>query len=92
MSHSARWFLGLVLAGCGAISANAQQSPGSPSPARSAIVADTLAPAGSPAGEVTLPVTVANPDEALERGEAFDFHQEEGTEEHNEGEQREGGE
>ena len=44
------------------------------------------------AGEVTLTVTVANPDEALERGEAFDFHQEEGTEEHNEGEQREGGE
>jgi copper(I)-binding protein len=44
------------------------------------------------AGEVTLPVTVANPDETLERGEAFDFHQEEGTEEHNEGEQREGGE
>jgi copper(I)-binding protein len=34
------------------------------------------------AGEVTLPVTVATPDEALERGEAFDFHQEEGTESH----------
>ena len=32
-------------------------------------------------GEVTLPVTVANPEEALDRGEAFDFHQEEGTEE-----------
>jgi copper(I)-binding protein len=32
------------------------------------------------AGELTLPVTVATPDEALERGEAFDFHQEEGTE------------
>jgi copper(I)-binding protein len=32
------------------------------------------------AGEVTLPVTVATPDESLERGEAFDFHQEEGTE------------
>jgi copper(I)-binding protein len=30
------------------------------------------------AGELTLPVTVANPEEALERGEAFDFHQEEG--------------
>jgi len=44
------------------------------------------------AGEVTLTVTVANPDEALERGEAFDFHREEGTEEHIEGEQREGGE
>jgi copper(I)-binding protein len=37
------------------------------------------------AGEVTLPVGVANPDEALERGEAFDFHQEEGTEEGSEG-------
>jgi copper(I)-binding protein len=33
------------------------------------------------AGEVTLPVTVANPDEALERGEAFDFHHEEGASE-----------
>jgi copper(I)-binding protein len=44
------------------------------------------------AGEVTVPVTVANPDEEVERGEAFDFHQEEGTEEHNEGQQREGGE
>jgi copper(I)-binding protein len=30
------------------------------------------------AGEVTLPVTVSNPEDALERGEAFDFHQEEG--------------
>ena len=33
------------------------------------------------AGELTLPVTVANPDESLERGEAFDFHHEEGAEE-----------
>jgi copper(I)-binding protein len=31
------------------------------------------------AGEVTLPVSVANPSEE-DRGEAFDFHQEEGTE------------
>jgi copper(I)-binding protein len=30
-------------------------------------------------GEVTLPVTVANPDEGLERGETFDFHEEEHT-------------
>src|SRR3954470_9934776 len=37
VSHSARWFLGAVLAGCGAMSAEAQQSP---SPAASA-VADT---------------------------------------------------
>ena len=44
------------------------------------------------AGEITIPVTVATPDEALERGEAFDFHHEEGTEEAEEGEQREGGE
>jgi hypothetical protein len=29
------------------------------------------------AGDVTLQVTPANPDEAEERGEAFDFHQEE---------------
>jgi copper(I)-binding protein len=44
------------------------------------------------AGEVTLPVTVATPEETVERGEAFDFHHEEGTEEAEEGEQREGGE
>jgi copper(I)-binding protein len=44
------------------------------------------------AGDITIPVTVATPDEALERGEAFDFHHEEGTEEAEEGEQREGGE
>jgi copper(I)-binding protein len=31
------------------------------------------------AGELTLPVTVANPDESVERGDAFDFHEEEGT-------------
>jgi copper(I)-binding protein len=30
------------------------------------------------AGEVTLPVTVATPQKSQERGEAFDFHQEEG--------------
>jgi copper(I)-binding protein len=30
------------------------------------------------AGEITLPVTVATPGESQERGEAFDFHQEEG--------------
>jgi len=29
------------------------------------------------AGEVTLQVTVANPEEGLDRGEAFDFHHEE---------------
>lgn len=35
------------------------------------------------AGEVTVPVTVAPPAEAEERGEAFDFHhEEEGAEEH----------
>ena len=44
------------------------------------------------AGEITLPVTVATPDESVERGEAFDFHHEEGSEEAAEGEQREGGE
>ncbi len=41
MSHSARWFLGVILAGCTAISASAQQSPDSPSPARSATAVDT---------------------------------------------------
>jgi copper(I)-binding protein len=30
------------------------------------------------AGDVTVPVTVANPEDEQERGEAFDFHQEEG--------------
>lgn len=55
MSHSARWFLGVVLAGCGAISANAQQSPGSPSPARSATVVDTLLLPESSRTEVMLP-------------------------------------
>ena len=30
------------------------------------------------AGDVTVPVTVANPEYEQERGEAFDFHQEEG--------------
>ena len=44
------------------------------------------------AGEITIPVTVSTPDEALERGEAFDFHHEEGSEEQEEGAQREGGE
>ena len=33
------------------------------------------------AGEITLPVTVATPEEAIERGEPFDFHHEEGGEE-----------
>ena len=33
------------------------------------------------AGEVTIPVTVATPSETVERGEAFDFHHEEGSEE-----------
>ncbi|MGH9896676.1 MAG: DUF5118 domain-containing protein, partial [bacterium] len=41
MSHSARWFLGVILAGCGPISASAQQSPGTPSPARSYVERDT---------------------------------------------------
>ncbi len=44
------------------------------------------------AGEITVPVTVDTPSESVERGEAFDFHHEAGTEEGEEGEQREGGE
>jgi hypothetical protein len=44
-----------VLAGCGAISANAQQSPGSPSPARSATVADTILAAESSRTDGILP-------------------------------------
>ena len=49
------------------------------------------------AGEITLPVGVSTPSETLERGEAFDFHPEEeggegGSEEAEEGQQREGGE
>ena len=38
------------------------------------------------AGDITLPVTVANPEESLERGEAFDFHHEEGAEDETSGE------
>jgi copper(I)-binding protein len=41
------------------------------------------------AGDVTVPVTVANPEDEQERGEAFDFHQEEGQEEGNEDTARE---
>jgi hypothetical protein len=55
VSHSARWFLGATLAGCGAISASAQQSPETPGPARSAIVADTGTLSRSSPDEVTLP-------------------------------------
>jgi copper(I)-binding protein len=44
------------------------------------------------AGEITIPVTVSTPEETAERGEAFDFHHDEGSEEAQEGEQREGGE
>lgn len=44
------------------------------------------------AGEITLPVTVATPEEEMERGAAFDFQPPEGGEEAKEGEQREGGE
>jgi Met-zincin/Domain of unknown function (DUF5117)/Domain of unknown function (DUF5118) len=55
VSHSARWFLGAVFAGCGAISAHAQQSPGSPSPARSVVVADTVVVPNPSANEAILP-------------------------------------
>jgi copper(I)-binding protein len=47
------------------------------------------------AGEVTVPVVVAAPEEEVAREEGFDFHHEEGgseSEEESEGEQREGGE
>lgn len=44
------------------------------------------------AGEITLPVPVATPEEEIERGAAFDFTPPEGGEEAQEGEQREGGE
>jgi hypothetical protein len=43
VSHSARWFLGVIFAGCGAISANAQ-SPESPNPARSATAGTDTVP------------------------------------------------
>jgi hypothetical protein len=55
VSHSARWFLGVVFAGCGAISASAQQSPDYPSPARTAAVADTTSLPVFPRDEVILP-------------------------------------
>jgi copper(I)-binding protein len=44
------------------------------------------------AGDITIPVTVSTPEEAQERGETFDFHQEEHSEEAEEGAAREGGE
>ena len=40
MSHSARWFLGVLFAGCGAISAHAQ-APEAPNPARSATAGES---------------------------------------------------
>jgi hypothetical protein len=46
VSHSARWFLGAVLAGCGAMSASAQQSPDAPSPTRTAATLDTTVSTG----------------------------------------------
>ncbi|MFL5534233.1 MAG: DUF5117 domain-containing protein, partial [Gemmatimonadales bacterium] len=54
MSHSARWFLGAMLAGCGAISAHAQ-TPGAPNPARSVVVADTNFVVSPAHDDVTLP-------------------------------------
>jgi hypothetical protein len=51
VSHSARWFLGAMLAGCGAISAHAQQSPG---PA-AATTADTIDLRTQSRDDVTLP-------------------------------------
>jgi hypothetical protein len=53
VSHSARWFLG-VLAGCGPISASAQQSPESPIPARSATRVDTTTTPSISRDEVLL--------------------------------------
>ncbi len=41
MPQSARWFLGVFLAGCGAITAHAQQPANSPSPARTVLESDT---------------------------------------------------
>ncbi len=43
MPYSARWFLGVILAGCGAISAHAQ-SPDSPSPSRATMAEHGLIP------------------------------------------------
>jgi hypothetical protein len=53
VSQPARWFLGAVLAGCGAISAHAQ-SPGTPGPARSVAV-DTSFITDAGQGDITLP-------------------------------------
>jgi uncharacterized protein DUF5118 len=44
----------MILAGCGAISASAQQSPDSPSPARSATEIDTVVPQGHSRDAVLL--------------------------------------
>jgi uncharacterized protein DUF4953/uncharacterized protein DUF5117/uncharacterized protein DUF5118 len=55
VSHSARWFLGLVLAGFSPIGATAQQLPNSPGPARSATAVDTATVAETALDETLLP-------------------------------------
>jgi len=54
VSQSARWFLGVFLAGCGATSAHAQQPPDSPSPARSVTESDTAFPSSASRDAVFL--------------------------------------
>lgn len=54
MPHSARWFLGAVFAGCGAISAHAQ-SPPAPGAARTAVVSDTAGLIRTPQNESVQP-------------------------------------
>ncbi|HWN17665.1 MAG TPA: zinc-dependent metalloprotease [Gemmatimonadales bacterium] len=54
MPQSARWFLGVLLAGCGAINAHAQQPANAPSPARAVIGSDTLLSPNAPTDAVAF--------------------------------------
>ncbi|MGZ8392489.1 MAG: zinc-dependent metalloprotease [Gemmatimonadales bacterium] len=54
MPQSARWILGALLAGCGAINAHAQQPANSPSSARAAPESDTLLSPNAPRGPVAF--------------------------------------
>ncbi|HEY5940849.1 MAG TPA: DUF5118 domain-containing protein, partial [Gemmatimonadales bacterium] len=54
MPQSARWILGVLLAGCGAINAHAQQPANSPSPARGATESDTLLSPSAPTDAVVF--------------------------------------
>jgi hypothetical protein len=55
VSHSTRWFLTGLFAGCGVVRATAQQLPDTPSPARAAVVVDSSDTGGHSRESVILP-------------------------------------